>query len=240
MSCLLDPRCKDLSFLESEEIAHAKTQLEVECLKIARLKAKEPPTVAKVKVEHVDQYNVVQDEFSDNPESDIKPPLSKVTCTETTSVPLGGTSIKSEQKSTSDSQSSDTINLEGTYAVAQDMCFEDFLKDVVITRVERPMISTFDQVAHEVKLYLNELAIPLSTCPLAWWKSKSVVYPNVSCLAKQILCVPGTSVPSETVFSTAGYCSDKSRSSLSPETLDKMIFPNKTSKSLYNLKQKVQ
>ena len=89
---------------------------------------------------------------------------------------------------------------------------------------------------HEVKLYLNELVIPLSACALAWWKSKSAVYPNVSCLAKQILCVPGTSVPSERVFSTVGYCSDKRRSSLSPENLDKMIFLNKNFKSLDNLK----
>ena len=40
------------------------------------------------------------------------------------------------------------------------MCFKDFLKDVVVTHVERPMIGTSDQVAHEVKLYLNEPAIP--------------------------------------------------------------------------------
>ena len=61
------------------------------------------------------------------------------------------------------------------------MCFEDFLKDVVITHVKRPMISTSNQVAHEVKQYLNEVAIPLCAFPFAWWKSKSTVYANVSC-----------------------------------------------------------
>ena len=46
-------------------------------------------------------------------------------------------------------------------------------------------------------------------------------------VAKQILAVPATSVPSERVFSTAGLVVNKLRNRLSPDLVDSIIFLNK-------------
>ena len=66
--------------------------------------------------------------------------------------------------------------------------------------------------------------------PLAWWKMNSLVYPTLSILAADFLATPATSVPSERVFSVAGYTVNRQRSSLASENVDKLIFLNKNYK----------
>lgn len=60
--------------------------------------------------------------------------------------------------------------------------------------------------------------------PLAWWKSNKHKYPRIAKLVRHYLAVPRTSVPSERVFSTAGDNVTASRSRLSVENVDKLIF----------------
>jgi hypothetical protein len=47
---------------------------------------------------------------------------------------------------------------------------------------------------------------------------------NVAKVARQILCIPATSTPSERVFSTAGNIVNVKRSMLKPEHLDELVF----------------
>ena len=63
--------------------------------------------------------------------------------------------------------------------------------------------------------------------PLEWWKENQPKYPLLAKLAKQYLCVPGTSVPSERVFSTAGDIVTAQRSSLTSEHVDQLLFLQK-------------
>ena len=62
------------------------------------------------------------------------------------------------------------------------------------------------------------------TEPFSWWKVNSGRYPTMGELPKQLLCISTTSVPSEHVFSAAGYIVSKLRSALSPENVDASLF----------------
>jgi hypothetical protein len=67
--------------------------------------------------------------------------------------------------------------------------------------------------------------------PFQWWKLHQHKFPCVSKHAKRYLCVPGTSVASERVFSTAGDIVSATRSCLSPENVDMLIFLQKNMKT---------
>ena len=70
-------------------------------------------------------------------------------------------------------------------------------------------------------------AIPLSQNPLTWWQVHAEDFPLLAGLAKQYLCIPGTSVPSERVFSTAGDIVSAQRSCLTPQHVDQLLFLQK-------------
>lgn len=63
--------------------------------------------------------------------------------------------------------------------------------------------------------------------PFDWWKVNESKFPSVAKLAQRYLCVPGTSVASERIFSTAGDIVNANRSRLAPENVDKLIFLQK-------------
>ena len=63
--------------------------------------------------------------------------------------------------------------------------------------------------------------------PLDWWRHYSGRFPRLAKLAKEFLCIMGTSVPSERVFSIAGLIVTKTRNKLDSEIVDEIIFLNK-------------
>ena len=85
--------------------------------------------------------------------------------------------------------------------------------------------------AEELDLYISEKPVTTKINPFDWWKVNCSNYPNLSKLARRVLCSPATSVPSERVFSTAGGTVSKSRAALDSESVDKLIFLNKRLKS---------
>ncbi|CAN0925084.1 Putative AC transposase [Linum grandiflorum] len=58
---------------------------------------------------------------------------------------------------------------------------------------------------------------------LGWWKTNSVKYPILSDIARDILAVPISTVPSESAFSTGGRVLDSFRSSLSLQIVEALI-----------------
>ena len=78
----------------------------------------------------------------------------------------------------------------------------------------------FDRFKREPQLHHDE-------CALLWWKSNQERFPVISKVARQLLCVLATSVPSERIFSTAGLVVSNLRSSLKSENTDMLIFLNK-------------
>ncbi len=61
-----------------------------------------------------------------------------------------------------------------------------------------------DDPETEVDTCMRDRLPSLDTNPLDWWKGNQTHFPRLATLARRYLCVPGTSVPSERVFSTAG------------------------------------
>lgn len=87
--------------------------------------------------------------------------------------------------------------------------------------------SASTRAEEELNKYLAVPALSLSEKPLHWWKSNERDFPLLARLAKRYLCIPGTSVAAERVFSTAGDVVTAQRSCLSSEHVDQLIFLQK-------------
>lgn len=79
----------------------------------------------------------------------------------------------------------------------------------------------------QVKQYLEMPLLHRKENPLDFWKKHSQTFPILCKLALKFLCVPATSVPSERVFSKAGFLCNQRRNRLAPKKLDEIIFLNK-------------
>jgi hypothetical protein len=76
----------------------------------------------------------------------------------------------------------------------------------------------------ESEKFLKEIKLSSKECPMQWWKENACMYPHLSILAKKYLSCPASSTPSERVFSLAGNTVTKKRASLSPSTVDALVF----------------
>ena len=76
-------------------------------------------------------------------------------------------------------------------------------EDIYMTSVQQSK-SEQDICEAEVSQYKKELSINATQNPLTWWRQNNERYPSLAILAKKYLCIPATSVPLESVFSTAG------------------------------------
>jgi hypothetical protein len=79
----------------------------------------------------------------------------------------------------------------------------------------------------EADIYLEDALVPLregeSFDVLKWWKRNTENYPVLAKMARDFLAIPLSSVASESTFSTAGMIINQYRSSLNPETAEKLI-----------------
>ncbi|XP_048054650.1 E3 SUMO-protein ligase ZBED1-like [Megalobrama amblycephala] len=89
-----------------------------------------------------------------------------------------------------------------------------------------PRQATDDPEA-EVDIYMRDDPPSLDINPLEWWKANERRFPRLATLARRYLCIPGTSVPSERVFSATGLTVNRLRSRLTPEHVDMLLFLNK-------------
>uniref|UniRef100_A0A0B7BIP8 BED-type domain-containing protein n=1 Tax=Arion vulgaris TaxID=1028688 RepID=A0A0B7BIP8_9EUPU len=78
----------------------------------------------------------------------------------------------------------------------------------------------------ELQQYSEETNIDRKGNPLAWWKSRALVYPRLARVAKKNLGVVATAVPSERVFSKAEQLISERRNRIKPSNVQQLIFLN--------------
>ena len=83
--------------------------------------------------------------------------------------------------------------------------------------------------------YKHLPSVDMEDNPLDWWKTQSQTLPILSNISKKYLCVCGTSVPSERLFSQAGYLVNNLRTKLTPEHVNMLVFLAKNLKELDNV-----
>ena len=105
--------------------------------------------------------------------------------------------------------------------------YDDWLSDVIYITTERDerQASHSELLNKELEKYDAEPQIKGD--PLEWWKSRQGSMPILIEVARGILCVPHTSVPSERVFIKSGDLVNKKRSALKSKNVDMLISLNK-------------
>ncbi|KAM9853513.1 E3 SUMO-protein ligase ZBED1-like [Aulostomus maculatus] len=85
-------------------------------------------------------------------------------------------------------------------------------------------------VEEEVTQYMLGDCLDVDGNPFKWWEKEEGKFPRLAKVAQRHFCVPGTSVPSERVFSTAGDIVSACRSRLDPDNVDRLVFLQKNLK----------
>ena len=125
----------------------------------------------------------------------------------------GGASTSPDTESTSDVQPN-----EGALSFLLGSFYEDETDCAIVT----PKTSQ-----EELDMYNHLKPVSGGMNPFKWWAVNATSFPRLAALARSILCIPGTEVPSERVFSAAGGTVSKRRTLLSPSTVDKLVFLHK-------------
>ena len=76
----------------------------------------------------------------------------------------------------------------------------------------------------EITSYLEYPSLEPDANPLEWWKLENGRFPNLAYLAKKYLCICGTSIPSERIFSKTSHIANNLRNCLTPENVNKPVF----------------
>lgn len=78
----------------------------------------------------------------------------------------------------------------------------------------------------EIRSYSEEPLLARSSNPLLWWQNWALIYPRLTQLMLERLCLVATSVPSERIFSKMGQIISERSSRISPSKAQQLICLN--------------
>ena len=79
-------------------------------------------------------------------------------------------------------------------------------------------------VEEEIAAYLDQPAIPRTSCVRTWWRENESRFPWIARVARRYLGAPSTSVASERLFSSAGNVFADQRSRLAADRAEMIIM----------------
>jgi hypothetical protein len=91
------------------------------------------------------------------------------------------------------------------------------------SRIEIPVGPNQD-FKKQLAAYLQEPTLQRKQDPLAFWRDVRGSYPLIKRLARLILCIPSTAVPSERVWSDAGNIVTGARQRLTPANMRMLLY----------------
>ncbi|OQV15201.1 N-acetylneuraminate lyase [Hypsibius exemplaris] len=86
------------------------------------------------------------------------------------------------------------------------------------------LTANVDEIKGYQDFRLTEQASIYQADPMRFWKEHEVMFPGLSKLARQILCVPAASTPGEMVFCRSGFVVNDRRNLLKPEKVNDILF----------------
>ena len=187
MASLLDPKFETLPFLSPEEKEVTYTNQEARAIQTEE---------KRLKIQAIKQEKPTVEAILPLPTLDGNevPSASTVSCKQEIPSPSSSPDMKEKKES-------------------QDSFFDDFFGDLIVTKVEESPLVT-ERFQEELKMYLSLDPVISSRSVLGWWREHSFQFPLLANVAKQILCTPATSTPSERACSKAGTLISAKRASI--------------------------
>jgi len=103
--------------------------------------------------------------------------------------------------------------------------------DEQVSLVPQVVVQTDEEIVDkELISYCNEPKMNrlnhenMPSNPLEWWAQHEGKYPILSSLARNVLCIPATSAPTERLFSYAGLTIADNRANLLPDNAAEIIY----------------
>ncbi|CAF3949970.1 unnamed protein product [Rotaria sp. Silwood2] len=127
-----------------------------------------------------------------------------------------------EEDSSSATKMNDALNnsrkKKKNYFIVQNDVMQEFAGDV-----EQDQDS--DDDSDEIDRYIKtKLSFSKDETLLGWWNKHSLIFPQLSQLAKSLFGVPASSATSERIFSSSGRILEKRRQSLKPDVVDDLLM----------------
>ena len=234
LSCLLDPRFRQLRFFEQKERDSAKELLKAEYKEESiKLQAETVRAAAEVQSEQGDAMVVAGDDKEIKDSKDAKRDGNKDRKNANSDKeaksgkePKDGPWIESGSGSRGVKRSASDVEKGSGSGSGSGSKAADERPEKRAKVVERALAKFADvpvTARSEIDDYFDEPAAP-DAKPLDWWRARKHRFPVLARLARKYLAVPATSAPSERVWSDAGNIVTKKRASLSDANVDTLVF----------------